>query len=310
MSAPLIFVVGPTATGKSAVAIELAESLKAEIINADSMQFYRGMDIGTAKLPLVDRRGIPHHLIDILELSQDASVADYQAAGRAIIDDLRQRDIPVIVVGGSGLYIKALLDPLNFPGTDPAVRQRLEAEASSVGAAVMHARLARIDPAAALAILPGNARRIVRALEVIEITGEPFTATLPRAGASHYSDAMQIGLEVDRKILVERIDSRVDQMWESGFVEEVRQLDAAGLREGKTARGALGYLQILQSLEGTITLDQAKAETKVATRKYARRQISWFRRDERISWVAPQDALARTAAWLQENQPTDGKIVK
>jgi tRNA dimethylallyltransferase len=167
MSAPLIFVVGPTATGKSAVAIELAESLKAEIINADSMQFYRGMDIGTAKLPLVDRRGIPHHLIDILELSQDASVADYQAAGRAIIDDLRQRDIPVIVVGGSGLYIKALLDPLNFPGTDPAVRQRLEAEASSVGAAVMHARLARIDPAAALAILPGNARRIVRALEVI-----------------------------------------------------------------------------------------------------------------------------------------------
>jgi tRNA dimethylallyltransferase len=310
MSAPLIFVVGPTATGKSAVAIELAESLKAEIINADSMQFYRGMDIGTAKLPLVDRRGIPHHLIDILELSQDASVADYQAAGRAIIDDLRQRDIPVVVVGGSGLYIKALLDPLNFPGTDPAVRQRLEAEASLVGAAVMHARLARVDPAAALAILPGNARRIVRALEVIEITGEPFTATLPRAGASHYADAMQIGLEVDRKILVERIDSRVDQMWESGFVEEVRQLDAAGLREGKTARGALGYLQILQSLAGTITLDQAKVETKVATRKYARRQISWFRRDERISWVAPQDALARAAAWLQENQPTDGKIVK
>jgi tRNA dimethylallyltransferase len=234
MSAPLIFVVGPTATGKSAVAIELAESLKAEIINADSMQFYRGMDIGTAKLPLVDRRGIPHHLIDILELSQDASVADYQAAGRAIIDDLRQRDIPVIVVGGSGLYIKALLDPLNFPGTDPAVRQRLEAEASSVGAAVMHARLARIDPAAALAILPGNARRIVRALEVIEITGEPFTATLPRAGASHYSDAIQGLIRCGSRVL----SRKCGNLMQLGYARARRP--AAPLAISKSCRASRG----------------------------------------------------------------------
>jgi tRNA dimethylallyltransferase len=310
VSAPLIFVVGPTATGKSAVAIDLAESLSAEILNADAMQFYRGMDIGTAKLSLGERRGIPHHLIDTLDVRQEASVAEYQVAGRAIIDDLRQRGIPVIVVGGSGLYVKALLDSLNFPGTDPAVRERLEAAAISVGAAVMHSRLATADPAAALAILPGNVRRIVRALEVIEITGQPYTATLPRAGASHYADAIQIGLQIDRKMLVERIDTRVDQMWEAGFVDEVKQLDAVGLREGKTARGALGYLQILQSLEGRTTAEEARAETKAATRKYARRQISWFRRDERISWVAPDEAVARTVSRLAANQATDGKIIK
>jgi tRNA dimethylallyltransferase len=309
MTPPLIFVVGPTATGKSQVALQIAEALNAEILNADSMQFYRGMDIGTAKLPLAERRGISHHLIDILDIHEEASVAEYQIAGREIIDDLRGNGIPVMVVGGSGLYVKALLDPLKFPGTDPAIRERLETEANELGAAAMHARLVTVDPAAALAILPGNARRIVRALEVIEITGEPFTATLPRDGDSHYPDAIQVGLKIDRKILIERIDTRVDQMWASGFVDEVKRLDGAGLREGKTARGALGYLQILRSLNGAITLDEARAETKAATRKYARRQMSWFRRDERISWVAA-DQAAVLAARLAADQTTDGKIVK
>lgn len=302
MNAPLIFVVGPTATGKSAIAIELAEILNAEIINADAMQFYRGMDIGTAKLSLAERRGITHHLIDTLDVTEEASVAEYQIQGRAIIDDLRQRGIPAIVVGGSGLYLKALLDPLHFPGTDAAIRARLEAEASESGAGVMHARLSEVDPAAALAILPGNVRRIVRALEVIELTGEPFTATLPRDGKSHYPDAIQIGLEVGRGILNERIDVRVDQMWEAGFVEEVAQLAMSGLREGKTARGALGYSQVLQALEGTITPEEARVETKSATRKYARRQSSWFRRDQRILWVEREDAVALVLSRLASEE--------
>jgi tRNA dimethylallyltransferase len=310
MTVPLIFVVGPTATGKSEVALNLAESISAEIINADSMQFYRGMDVGTAKLSLGERRGIPHHFIDTHDVHQEASVAAYQDEARKIIDDLRRRGISVVVVGGSGLYVKALVDSLNFPGTDPCIRERLESEVRELGVATMHARLASVDPAAALAILPGNARRIVRALEVIEITGAPFTATLPRQGASHYTDAIQIGLQINRGALVERIDSRVDQMWKSGFVDEVKRLEAIGLREGKIARGALGYLQILQSLDGAITPEEARVETKVATRKYARRQMSWFRRDERISWVAPDEAIARASTLLAEKQRTDDKIIK
>jgi tRNA dimethylallyltransferase len=310
MTVPLIFVVGPTATGKSAVALDLAESIGADIINADSMQFYRGMDIGTAKLSLGERRGIPHHLIDTHDVHQEASVAWYQADARKIIDDLRRLGIPVVVVGGSGLYVKALVDSLNFPGTDAGVRERFESELNELGVATMHSRLARLDPAAALAILPGNARRIVRALEVIEITGAPFTATLPRQGASHYAEAIQIGLQVNRETLVDRIDSRVDRMWEAGFVDEVMRLDATGLREGKNARGALGYFQILQSLDGAITAEEARVDTKVATRKYARRQMSWFRRDERIFWVAPDEALARASYLLADKQRTDGKIIK
>ncbi|HUW78445.1 MAG TPA: tRNA (adenosine(37)-N6)-dimethylallyltransferase MiaA [Candidatus Nanopelagicaceae bacterium] len=294
MSVPLLFIVGPTAAGKSAVALDLAEALKAEIINADSMQLYRGMDIGTAKLPLTERRGIPHHLIDTLDVREEASVADYQAAGRVMIDDLRVRGTPVVVVGGSGLYIKALLDPLNFPGTNPEIRDRLELEAAELGATTMHQRLARLDPAAAAAILPGNARRIVRALEVIEITGQPFTATLPREGESHYPDAIQIGLKTDRKVLVEKINRRVDQMWEIGLVEEVLELERVGLREGKTARNGLGYLQILQSIDGKVTPELAREETKAATRKYARRQMSWFRRDQRISWRSSEEVTVRS----------------
>jgi tRNA dimethylallyltransferase len=310
MTVPLIFLVGPTATGKSEVALDLAESIGAEIINADSMQFYRGMDIGTAKLSFGGRRGIPHHLIDTHDVQQEASVAAYQREARTIIDDLRAQGIPVVVVGGSGLYVKALVDSLNFPGTDPGVRERLESEVRELGVATMHSRLASVDPAAALAILPGNARRIVRALEVIEITGAPFTATLPRQGASHYTDAIQIGLQVNRETLVDRIDSRVDRMWEAGFVDEVNRLDAIGLRDGKIARGALGYLQILRSLDGAITLEEARVETKVATRKYARRQMSWFRRDERIYWVGPDEALPRASSLLAEKLRTDGKIIK
>lgn len=310
MNAPLIFVVGPTATGKSAVAIELAEILSAEIINADAMQFYRGMDIGTAKLSLEERRGIPHHLIDTLDVIEEASVADYQLRGRTIIDDLRESGIPAIVVGGSGLYLKALLDPLQFPGTDPVIRERLEAEAAESGAAAMHARLSKIDPAAALAILPGNVRRVVRALEVIELTGEPFTATLPRDGDSHYPEAIQVGLEIGRANLTERIEARVDRMWEAGLVEEVAHLAQSGLREGRTARGALGYSQVLQALDGAATLESARAETKSATRKYARRQISWFRRDGRISWVTPDKAVALVLSRLTENQLSDGRIAE
>ena len=306
----LFCIVGPTATGKSNVALDLAEKLNAEIINADAMQFYRGMEIGTAKLSVSERRGIPHHLIDILEVQNEASVSDYQASGRVIIDRLLGQGIPVVVVGGSGLYVKALLDPLNFPGRDPQIRERLEAEALDLGATTMHARLAKADPAAALAILPGNVRRVVRALEVIELTGTPFTATLPRDGESRYPDAIQIGLKIERSILNKRIDLRVDQMWAAGLVEEVKQLSLVGLREGKTSRRALGYLQILQALDGNTSLEGARVETKVATRKYARRQISWFRRDNRISWVEPESAVEQAISRLPGSYRSDGRIIK
>ena len=306
----LFCIVGPTATGKSNVALDLAEKLNAEIINADAMQFYRGMEIGTAKLSVTERRGIPHHLIDILEVQDEASVSDYQASGRVIIDRLLGQGIPVVVVGGSGLYLKALLDPLNFPGRDPRIRERLEAEALELGATTMHARLAKVDPAAALAILPGNVRRVVRALEVIELTGAPFTATLPRDGESRYPDAIQIGLKIERSILNKRIDLRVDQMWAAGLIEEVKQLSILGLREGKTARRALGYLQILQALDGNTSLEGARVETKAATRKYARRQISWFRRDNRISWIEPENAVEQAISMLPESYRSDGRIIK
>jgi len=296
----LIFIVGPTASGKSQVALELAERWQAEIVNADAMQLYRGMDIGTAKLPLIERRGIPHHMIDVLEVSEEASVAEYQRQTRLIIDDRMSQGLPVIVVGGSGLYVKSIIDALHFPGTDPVIRSRLENEAEELGASAMHARLAKVDPAAAMAILPGNVRRVVRALEVVELTGLPFTATLPRAGNTHYADALQIGVDLERPTLDERIEHRVDQMWKAGFVEEVAGLAEIGLREGKTARGALGYLQVLRALDGASTLETARAETKLATRKFARRQLSWFRRDDRIHWSAPHEAVARAESLAQQ----------
>lgn len=288
----LIFIVGATATGKSELALQVAEEIGAEIVNADSMQLYRGMDIGTAKLPTSERRGIPHHLIDVLEVSQDASVAQYQSWARTLIDQLLAEAKPVVVVGGTGLYVKAILDELNFPDTDPQVRERLSEEANQVGFEVMHQRLAKLDPAAAAAIPKENLRRVIRALEVIEITGKPFTANLPKAGATYYPQGRQFGLVMDRESLKERIDARVDAMWEAGFVAEVDRLIEAGIREGKTAKAALGYNQIIAFLEGRISEAEAKDETKRATRAYARRQETWFSRDERIKWLKGPERLA------------------
>jgi tRNA dimethylallyltransferase len=281
----LVFIVGATATGKSDLAVTLAEQLKGEVVNADSMQLYRGMDIGTAKLSIQDRRGVVHHLIDVLEVTQDSSVAQYQTMARAKIDELQRANTPVIVVGGTGLYVKAILDDLNFPERDPEIRERLQLESEAIGAIALHERLAKLDPAAAAAIPAQNVRRVVRALEVIEITGKPFTANLPREASTRYPAAKQFGLVMDRENLDERIFKRVEGMWKSGFVDEVKGLVEIGLRKGKTAQAALGYSQILQFLDGEISEATAKDETKRATRQYARRQETWFSRDGRITWL-------------------------
>lgn len=281
----LVFIVGATATGKSDLAVTLAEQLKGEVVNADSMQLYRGMDIGTAKLSIQDRRGVVHHLIDVLEVTQDSSVAQYQTMARAKIDELQRANTPVIVVGGTGLYVKAILDDLNFPERDPEIRERLQLESEAIGAIALHERLAKLDPAAAAAIPAQNVRRVVRALEVIEITGKPFTANLPREASTRYPAAKQFGLVMDRENLDERISRRVEGMWKSGFVDEVKDLVEIGLREGKTAQSALGYSQILKFLDGEISEATAKDETKRATRQYARRQETWFSRDGRITWL-------------------------
>lgn len=283
----LIFVVGATATGKSAVALYLAERIGAEIVNADSMQLYQGMDIGTAKLAVSERRGIPHHLLDTLKVTEDSTVASYQNSARVIIDQLLAENKSVVVVGGTGLYVKAILDELEFPATDPEVRAKIAAEAERLGGAIMHQRLAKLDPAAAAAIPAENVRRVVRALEVIELTGKPFTANLPRGENTRYPQARQFGLVMDRENLRERIDERVEKMWRDGFVDEVRRLISLGIREGKTARAALGYAQILTFLDGEMSEDEAKEETKRATRQYARRQETWFSRDQRITWLKP-----------------------
>ena len=282
----MIAVVGPTAAGKSDLGIALAQQLGGEVVNADSMQLYRGMDIGTAKLTPAERKGVPHHLLDIWDVTQAANVADYQRLARAEIDRLHAAGRVAVLVGGSGLYVRAALDPLEFPGTDAGVRARLEAELGLRGPGALHARLAAVDPAAARAILPSNGRRIVRALEVVEITGRPFTASLPAAGAQQpVHDTVQIGVEVPRPVLDERIAGRVDRMWEAGLVDEVRTLEAAGLREGRTASRALGYQQVLAALGGDCTPDEARAETVRATKRFARRQESWFRRDGRVRWL-------------------------
>jgi tRNA dimethylallyltransferase len=281
----VLAVVGPTAAGKSDLAVELALRLGGEIVNADSMQLYRGMDVGTAKLPVTARRGVRHHLIDVLDIDQTSTVAEFQDRARAAIGDCRARGVVPIVVGGSALYVRAVLDRFEFPGTDPTVRRRLEAELAEVGPERLYARLADVDPEAAARILPSNGRRVVRALEVIDITGRPFTASLP----SHvyaFDHVCQIGLDVARPVLDARIRSRVDLMWEAGFVDEVRRLDAAGLRKGVTASRALGYAQVLAYLAGECDEDEAKDATVRATRRFARRQDSWFRRDSRIRWLA------------------------
>ncbi|WP_328916564.1 MULTISPECIES: tRNA (adenosine(37)-N6)-dimethylallyltransferase MiaA [unclassified Streptomyces] len=279
----VITVVGPTAAGKSDLGVALARALGGEVINADSMQLYRGMDIGTAKLPLEERQGIPHHLLDIWDVTEAANVADYQRLARAEIDRLHAAGRVPVLVGGSGLYVRAVIDVLEFPGTDATVRARLEAELDMRGSGALHARLAAVDPEAARAILPSNGRRIVRALEVVEITGQPFTANLP-SHEPHY-DTVQLGVDVPRPELDERITLRVDRMWEAGLVAEVRALEAEGLRKGRTASRALGYQQVLAALAGECTEDAARAETVRATKRFARRQDSWFRRDARVHWL-------------------------
>ncbi len=280
---PVVAVVGPTATGKTSLAVELARRLGGEVVNADSMQLYRGMDIGTAKPDAAERGGVPHHLLDLWHVREPASVAGYQQRARAEIDRLRAAGVVPLLVGGSGLYVRAVLDELDFPGTDAVVRARLEAELEESGAAALHARLAAVDPAAAAAVLPGNGRRIVRALEVVEITGSPFRATMPEP-VPHYP-AVVLGLDRDPAELDERIALRVDRMWDRGLVAEVEALAADGLRDGPTASRALGYAQVLAQLDGTLTPDQARERTVVTTRRFVRRQRSWFRRDAATTWI-------------------------
>lgn len=290
----VIVICGATATGKSDIAVEVAQEIGAEIINADSMQLYTGMDIGTAKLSVNERGGIPHHLLDILSVKEDSTVAWYQEIARRTIDEVHQRGNHALIVGGTGLYIKAILDDLNFPDTDPVIRARLEMQAIELGSDALFAKLQELDPAAALAIDRANTRRIVRALEVIEITGKPFTANLPREDSSRYPDAIQCGLVMEREHLRERIDARVDRMWDAGFVSEVDSLIEAGILEGSTAQRALGYSQIIAMRASTINEAEAKEETKRSSRQYARRQETWFSRDARIQWVAPHQPRLET----------------
>jgi tRNA dimethylallyltransferase len=280
---PVVAVVGPTATGKTALAVALAHRLGGEVVNADSMQLYRGMDIGTAKPDLAERNGVPHHLLDLWHVREAASVAEYRRLARAQIDRLRAAGTVPLLVGGSGLYVRAVLDELDFPGTDAALRGRLEQELAAVGPAALHTRLAALDPAAAEAVLPSNGRRIVRALEVIELTGGPFRAQLPEP-RPHYP-AVAVGLDREPAVLDERVAARVDRMWAAGFVDEVAALAADGLREGPTASRALGYAQVLAQFDGALTPDEARERTIGTTRRFVRRQRSWFRRDATISWL-------------------------
>ncbi|AMT94322.1 tRNA (adenosine(37)-N6)-dimethylallyltransferase MiaA [Brevibacterium linens] len=299
---PIITVVGATATGKSDLALDLAGRLGGEIINTDSMQFYRGMDIGTAKLPIDERRGIPHHLIDILDVNEEANVQDFQARARAAIADIRGRGLRPILVGGSGLYVRAAVDHMEFPGTDPEARARLEAEVAT-DRWMLHQKLRELDPTAAEKITVNDQRRIARALEVIELTGRPFSAQLP--DYQEIEPTVHLGLSMDRAILHERIATRVHLMWEHGWVDEVTRLLGVGLAEGKTASRAIGYAQIQRHLAGELTAAEAKEETTIRTRQFARRQDTWFRRDPRIHWIDgssadPEQNLAAALVALNE----------
>jgi tRNA dimethylallyltransferase len=300
-SPPLVIaVVGPTATGKSELALDLAEALGGEVVNADASQLYRGMDIGTAKLPPAGRRGIPHHQLDVLDVTEEASVAAYQQQARADLAAIAGRGRHPIVAGGSGLYVRALLDRLEIPPTDAGVRARLEEEAARLGTAALFARLRGQDPSAAEVIEPNNTRRVVRALEVIELTGRPFSATMPSREYLHPS--LAIGLEVPRDVLDERIAARVRRMWQDGLLDEVRTLEPLGLRQGRTASRALGYSQALAQLDGTMTQQEAQEQTAAMTRRFARRQESWFRPDPRITWLDPRegDAVQRAVALVRQ----------
>ena len=285
MPGPVIAVVGPTAAGKSALSLDLAEALGGEVVNADSMQLYQGMDIGTAKLPPAERRGVPHHVMDIWPVSEPASVAAYQRLARAAIDDVLARGRVPLLVGGSGLYLRAVLEEFDFPGTDAALRAELEAQLAVAGPGPLFARLAELDPVAAGRILPSNGRRIVRALEVITLTGETFTAQLPQQPTPAYR-SVTLGVDMETAALDERIAVRVDAMWRAGLVDEVRQLLGQGLRAGRTASRALGYRQVIALLDGACAEETARQDTVRATRRFVRRQRSWFRRDQRITWLA------------------------
>ena len=299
-----IVICGATATGKSDLAVSLAQEIGAEIINADSMQIYKGMDIGTAKLVPADRGGIEHHMLDILAVTQDSTVAWYQELARQSVTEIHSRGKHAIIVGGTGLYIKSILDDLNFPDTDADVRQKLTEEAKEFGIVQLFQRLELLDPAAAAAIDRQNERRVIRALEVIEITGKPFTANLPREDSSLYPDALQFGLVMDRAELGERVEARVDRMWESGFVDEVDRLISEGITEATTARRALGYAQIIAMRSGEITEDLAIEETKRATRLYVRRQETWFSRDARINWISPTQPRLETVLEKINSSPS------
>lgn len=285
---PVLAVVGATASGKTGLSLDLAERLGGEVVNTDAMQVYRGMDVGTAKLPPDQRRGIPHHLLDTLTVRDTATVADFQGWARALCAELRGRGVPPVLVGGSALYTRAILDRFEFPGTDLAVRRSLEAELEELGSGALHARLAGLDPAAARKIESENGRRVVRALEVIAVTGRAYSASLPQL---EYADprTVQIGVEIDRPTLDARIEQRVDHMFEAGFVEEVERLLGEGLADGLTARRAIGYREVAAYLSGELSLDEAHARTAAATRRFARRQDSWFRKDPRIVWVRFDD---------------------
>ena len=289
---PVIAVVGPTGSGKSDLAVNLALALDGEVINADAMQFYRGMDIGTAKITAAERRGVPHHLLDTLDVTEEASVSDFQQQARALIAAIHARGKRAILAGGSGLYVRAALDVLEFPGTDPEVRGELEAEYAAQGPGPLLARLRDVDPVSAGRV--SDARRIIRALEVHQLTGRPFSSFMPRR--EYFQPAIQIGLAVDREQLREGLARRVHAMVDKGLLEEVRRLDASGLRRGKTAPRALGYSQFLKVLDGGATVEQAAEETIVATRQFARRQLTWFRADPRISWLDWQDPELDTKA--------------
>ncbi len=284
----VVAVVGPTGVGKSDLAIELAVRLGGEVISTDAYQLYRDMDIGTAKTPVADRRGVPHHLVDVLDLTEAASVAQFQTAARRALDDCRDRGVVPIVVGGSSLYVRAVLDDLDFPGTDPAVRARWAQRLDEIGSPALHRLLAERDPAAAAQILPSNGRRIVRALEVVELTGQPFRAHMP-PHTSVVGPVAIVGLTAARDVLDARLAARVDAMWDAGLVEEVRALAARGLAESPTASRALGYAEVLDLLAGRIDEPEARDRTVVGTQRFARRQERLFGKDPRVTWL-PHDA--------------------
>ncbi len=288
MPRPIVAVVGATASGKTGLSLELAERLDGEVVNTDAMQVYRGMDVGTAKLPEAEWRGVPHHLLDLMEVTEPSSVADFQGLARDVIAEVRGRGRAPVLVGGSALYTRAILDRFDFPGTDESLRRELEAELERVGSHALHARLAGVDPEAAARILADNGRRVVRALEVVALTGRPYSASLPRP---EYVDprTLQVGVDIDRPTLDARIARRVEEMFASGFVEEVEALLARGLAQGRTASRAIGYGEVAGFLAGDRTLAEAKEQTVVATRRFARRQDGWFRKDPRVVWVAHDD---------------------